>query len=1305
MKKLFLLLTLFGVLCSSCTDSGDDVKNPQRPSPEDSVFTISGDGSYVVGAEGGNVVVEVTTNLAYKVVIPEEVSWLTLAESRAVREESLTFIVEKNEELEERSVVVVIVDAQGKELKSLNIKQEAEEPVFTTDSEGNYIIKAEGGDVVVNVTTNLEYDIVIPADASWVTIAESRAVREEMLTFSVAENDNLEARTAVVALVCADGKELQSITINQNGADPVFTIDGEGNYIVEAVGGDISVKVTTNLEYEVVIPEEVEWLTLTDTRAVREETLRFTISENEELEERSAMVVLRGLDGEVLQSITIKQKGADPLFESDAESEYTVEAKGGEVLVKVTTNLQYDVVIAEDASWVAVGDTRAVREETLRFTASENEELEERSAVVELKGVDGEVLQSFTIKQKGADPLFTTDGEGNYLVEAEGGNIAVNITTNLEYDVVIEEDVSWVSVLDTRAVREETLTVAVAKNEEFEERSATLLLVDSNNNTLQEITITQESDAANVPDNQIWYLATSQIAPNAEAVFGANIISHDFADGKGVITFDGAVTSITNSAFAKCADVTMIALPQSVESIEEGCFSECANLEMLISSFATLDNRALVVDGVMVAFAPKGLTSYTTPATARRIGEYTFAYCMELVNVTIDYDTEVIGAWSFTHCEELVNAHIADSVTTIEAGAFSYCYKLGMSGAYTVEDGFIMRGGTIIGSTGSYGGGGGGGADGGGGYGGGGGYLNIPSGATSIATEAFKNYKEINEIVIPASVTEIYAWAFTGCSSLIRVICEPSVPPTAVFVDEIWDAFDGQHADRKIYVPRHSVMAYREAEGWKEYADDIVSIDGIDPNIPDTYIITYTATSKVEPYSGEYNNFADALTSFGANIISNEWDATTGNGVITFDSDVTKIGLWAFGSCINLTGITIPNSVTEIEQFAFEHCIFTSITIPDSVTTIADESFGGCSHLYEFKGKFASEDGRCLIVDDVLKAFAPAGLTEYTIPYGVVEIGRGTFFRYKGITSVTIPNSVIKIGFGAFEDCSSLTHMVIPNSVTEISEYAFNRCDSLDSIHCTSTIPPHLGIFAFWNTNTKTQLYCKIYVPAESYQDYISADNWMEYAVNIRPYDYKNNCTIESGVSEDTVRWLGKWNSTVNWTYCPDMGWNDEPVTFEINIEHNTVAPNLVKIYGLSVVDPTIAVDGVVNRDGDLVILNYNYAGYDGEWLFYMWALSESGKLSYNRHAVYTMSMDESGNVSCNVGSLNGSPYIVFDIFAYNTNTGDILWYDNSISYYSGPMSWMKIENGPAALCSYSATVPYRANFQPQVDTRLKVVE
>ncbi len=82
--------------------------------------------------------------------------------------------------------------------------------------------------------------------------------------------------------------------------------------------------------------------------------------------------------------------------------------------------------------------------------------------------------------------------------------------------------------------------------------------------------------------------------------------------------------------------------------------------------------------------------------------------------------------------------------------------------------------------------------------------------------------------------------------------------------------------------------------------------------VPETWKIYYTATTKIEIDSWNKNTF-------GANIVSNEWDETTSEGVITFDGEVTKIGTYAFAQT-NISAIKIPASVSLIESYAFWYC-------------------------------------------------------------------------------------------------------------------------------------------------------------------------------------------------------------------------------------------------------------------------------------------------------------------------------------------------------------------------------------------------
>ena len=304
----------------------------------------------------------------------------------------------------------------------------------------------------------------------------------------------------------------------------------------------------------------------------------------------------------------------------------------------------------------------------------------------------------------------------------------------------------------------------------------------------------------------------------------------------------------------------------------------------------------------------------------------------------------------------------------------------------------------------------------------------------------------------------------------------------------------------------------------------IVKVVAVDNN---SLVAKYTITQDGNPFYIEYTSTDGKVVTpnnadvFGAHIIHNEY--IDGKGVITFDGDVTEIGDEAFGDCSSLESITIPNSVTSIGKWAFCVCSsLTSITIPDGVTSIGGYAFGGCTSLEEFSGNFASEDGRCLIVDGVLKSFAPAGLTEYTIPNNVTSIGEGAFSGCSNLTSITIPDSVTSIGEEAFcwcsslvsvtipdsvtsigelafYDCSNLVSITIPDSVTSIGEEAFCWCSSLAEVYCKPTIPP-TGSRSMFGLNASGR---KIYVPTESVEAYKSAEYWSNYANNIVGYDFE----------------------------------------------------------------------------------------------------------------------------------------------------------------------------------------------------------
>ena len=199
--------------------------------------------------------------------------------------------------------------------------------------------------------------------------------------------------------------------------------------------------------------------------------------------------------------------------------------------------------------------------------------------------------------------------------------------------------------------------------------------------------------------------------------------------------------------------------------------------------------------------------------------------------------------------------------------------------------------------------------------------VNIPSEingtpVTTIGNAAFRD-SSVTSVTIPASVTEIGANAFAGCTNLTSVtyggdwsnLTIQSGNPAVE--DAAKDAANEQLFDFEFILNNTAVIVIR----YKGTAADVT--------IPSRYkgkpvtVIDHTAF---------YNN--SAVTS------------------VTIPDSVTAIPDYAFGFCSQLTNISIPNSVTFIGFSAFNSCTsLKSITLPSSLSTIQSYAFYNCGNL------------------------------------------------------------------------------------------------------------------------------------------------------------------------------------------------------------------------------------------------------------------------------------------------------------------------------------------------------------------------
>lgn len=197
-------------------------------------------------------------------------------------------------------------------------------------------------------------------------------------------------------------------------------------------------------------------------------------------------------------------------------------------------------------------------------------------------------------------------------------------------------------------------------------------------------------------------------------------------------------------------------------------------------------------------------------------------------------------------------------------------------------------------------------------------------------------------------------------------------------------------------------ITYENSQNYIEpYVSYVEGDDSVHYNKVETRLVaTYSVTDASEPiliYSYYDKEDEEEYWIKGVDLFANvEIDGTD---VSIEDLDIAK-GLYQFSEGEHTVKFTLKDA-TSIGDFVFYECVnLTSVTIPNSVISIGEETFYKCN-----------------------------GLTNVIIENSVTSIGESAFYHCTGLTSVTIPDSVTSIGNQAFNRCSSLTSVTVESAI------------------------------------------------------------------------------------------------------------------------------------------------------------------------------------------------------------------------------------------------------------------------------------
>jgi hypothetical protein len=347
---------------------------------------------------------------------------------------------------------------------------------------------------------------------------------------------------------------------------------------------------------------------------------------------------------------------------------------------------------------------------------------------------------------------------------------------------------------------------------------------------------------------------------------------------------------------------------------------------------------------------------------------------------------------------------------------------------------------------------------------------------TSIGSNAFMGNTNVSNVMIPNAVNSIGSLAFFGCNNLTNVTIGSSVSSIGLGAFQscsnlITVYFTGNAPilpDSNVFSGDNSAIAYYLAGtmGWgSTYGNELPTVVWE----PFTYS-TNNGTITITGYTGSGSVVAIPNTINGVPVTTIDTNALESSSLasVLIPNSVTNIGDYAFYNCSSLMAIYFQGNAPSLDGshiFSGDSNV-TVYYLPG--TTGWGSMFSGLSTVAWVQFTYTTNNGTITITGYI--ANGGAVIIPSTISgLPVTSINNLVFYDHYYLTSVIIANSITNIGPIAFNGCSSMTNVTIGTGVTSIGNSAFDGCASLTSVIIPGNVTS-IGTNAFTGCTGLTNL-------------------------------------------------------------------------------------------------------------------------------------------------------------------------------------------------------------------------------------------
>jgi hypothetical protein len=333
-------------------------------------------------------------------------------------------------------------------------------PVEVSFDQATQEIDAQGGSIEVSLKSNGEWTIAMTE--GWVMVSSMKGNGDATLTLTVAPNTTGESRTTEITASTKDNTAV--LTLTQNAPQYYVNVNPL-DIVCGASGGEFTVEVSSNVEWEVITPQ---WVTSSMMDGSNDATLTLTISpmEGDHVGNREGEVVISGPES-VSAKVNVIQSVSPSSSIQVVPENLSFACTGETKTVAVTAEDSWIATIGEE--WVVLNQNEGQGIAEISVTVGENPMYEVRQTNVVFNTVGGAQAVLVIRQEASPNPHFLEVSPLVFQFGKEGGEREISVSCDADWG--FDLDCDWLSLSQQSGTGNATVVLTAEPNMLLESRT------------------------------------------------------------------------------------------------------------------------------------------------------------------------------------------------------------------------------------------------------------------------------------------------------------------------------------------------------------------------------------------------------------------------------------------------------------------------------------------------------------------------------------------------------------------------------------------------------------------------------------------------------------------------------------------------------------------------------------------------------------------------------------------------------------------------------------------------------------------